>query len=399
MNVSHLQQIQNAMDFAVSEKKVSGLNVLIYNNNKEIAYFESGLADIKNNIKFKRNTICRLYSMTKPVTSVAAMILLQDGKLDLSDQVSKYIPSFADLKVCIKNGNKEEIKKSEHPLLIKDLLNMTSGYPYGPFSKDPLSSEIQISEFLEKVNKDCIGPCKITTQDVAQTLSKIPVSFEPGTDYCYGLSADILGAVIEKITGKTFGTYLKENIFIPLNMKDTDFYVPSQKYERLANVYTDMNGKEMKLFENPNLGIQAEMKNYPSFESGGAGLCSTIDDYMNFTNMLCNKGQFDGKQILLPKTVEYLATAKLMPKLQEKFDNRMPHLPGYSYCNLLRVAIQKGSCNAITEDGEFGWDGWLGPYMSVDLKNHLSIVMLMQRTDSGTWELTRKIKNIVYTSL
>ena len=208
-----------------------------------------------------------------------------------------------------------------------------------------------------------------------------------------------MGALIEEISGQKFSEFLKKNILTPLKMADTDFFVPKEKQNRLSNVYKVSSAKAMELFESPNLGIQPFMDHSPSFESGGAGLCSSIDDYMKFTNMLCNRGEIDGVRILKPKTVEYLSTAVLTPYLQNKFDERMPHLSGYTYCNYMRVAINKGACRAVTENNEFGWDGWLGPYMSVDLKNHLSIVMLMQRTDSGTWELTRKIKNIVYTSL
>jgi CubicO group peptidase (beta-lactamase class C family) len=398
MNNSHLQKIQKVMDDAVAAKSVAGLNLLICKDNNETAYFESGFRDIKNKKSFTRDTICRLYSMSKPVTGVAAMILLQDGKLDLGEEVSKYLPEYKNLTVCETSAKDAKPRKVSRPLLIQDLLNMTSGYGYGANLPESTPGEKLTTALIEELNKDCLGPCKITTREVAKRLASIPVNFEPGTDYNYGLSADIMGAVIEVISGMKFSDFLKKKIFEPLGMNDTDFYVPEDKQNRLSCVYKD-TGNGLELFENPNLGIQPFMDHAPSFESGGAGLCSSIDDYMKFTQMLCNRGEFDGKRILLSSTVEYLSSARLIPSLQKKFDERMPHLPGYTYCNYMRVAIDKGASRTITENGEFGWDGWLGPYMSVDLKNHLSIVMLMQRTDSGTWELTRKIKNIVYTSL
>ena len=235
--------------------------------------------------------------------------------------------------------------------------------------------------------------------DFAKKLAKIPVSFEPGTNYAYGLSADIMGAVIEVVSGMKFSEFLKKNIFEPLGMKDTDFYVPSEKQNRLSKVYACDNEKDMILFENPNLGIQNKMDHAPSFESGGAGLCSTLDDYLKFALMLVNGGEYKGKRILQKKTVEYFTQARLRQDLQECFNKNMEHFSGYTYCNFLRVAFEPGRCKYLTEEGEFGWDGWLGPYLSVDIKNNLVIVMLMQKTGAGTWEVTRKCKNIINSSL
>lgn len=141
------------------------------------------------------------------------------------------------------------------------------------------------------------------------------------------------------------------------------------------------------------------MDHAPSFESGGAGLCSSLDDYLKFALMLSNKGELNGKRILQAKTVEYFTKAQLRDNLQEKFNQNMENFTGYTYCNFLRIAYEPGKCKYLTEKGEFGWDGWLGPYLSVDIKNQLVIVMLMQKTGAGTWELTRKLKNIVNSSL
>ena len=182
-------------------------------------------------------------------------------------------------------------------------------------------------------------------------------------------------------------------------MKDTGFYVPAEKQDRLSKVYTCDNEKDVISFESPNLGIQYKMDHQPSFESGGAGLCSTLDDYLKFALMLANGGELNGKRILQKRTVEYLSKARLTEKLQKCFDNKMEQWSGHTYCNLLRIAYRPGEAKYVTELNEFGWDGWLGPYLSIDLKNHLVIVMLMQKTNSGTWEVTRKLKNIVNTSL
>lgn len=399
MNVEHLKYIQPLFDEAVKTNKVAGLNLLVYKNGKEIAYFQSGYADIEKKLKYERNTICRMYSMTKPVTAVAAMILVEKGKLDLSEELGNYIPAFWNLQVC-ESG--ENIRKSYRNILIQDLLNMTSGYTYGAWSENSPLGEKMTSALIQELNNDATEQNKITTQEVAQRLSKIPVSFEPGTNYNYGLSADILGAVIEKVSEMKFSDFLKKNIFEPLCMYDTDFYVPAEKQSRLSKVYksTDTeNGKKLELFTNSNLGVQDKMEHIPAFESGGAGLCSTVDDYIKFAQMLVNKGEFNKKRILQKKTVEFMQNAVLRTDLQQCFNQKMEHLSGYTYCNLMRIAFEPEKCKFITEKGEFGWDGWLGPYLSIDIKNQLAIVMTMQRTDSGTTDITRKMKNIVYSAL
>lgn len=392
MDKTRFELIQSAMNMAVTNKEVAGCNCLLYKNGKEIGYWQSGYADLENKISFNRNTICRLYSMTKPVTAVAVLILVERGLLDLNQWASDYYPEFCELKVC----KGKEVVKASQPLLIKDLLNMTSGYSYGGDSNE---SEKLISGLLHgKLSPTIEKENNISTQDIVKELASYPVSFEPGTDYQYGLSADILAGIVEKISGLKFSDFLKKNIFIPLGMNDTDFYVPEEKQSRLAKVYAKKND-DLELYTYCNLGISNNMKLKPLYESGGAGLCSTIDDYMKFCQMLVNKGKYKGKQILQPRTVEYLTQSKLNNNLQKCFDMKMPHLAGYTYRNLCRVCLNKSEANIYTENGEFGWDGWLGPYMLVDIVNDITIVYMQQRTDCGTTPLTRKIQNIIYSTL
>ena len=391
------EKIQSVLDDFVAKKEAAGLNLLLCKNGTELGYWEAGYADVAACRTYSRDTIVRLYSMSKPVTAAAAMIFIEEGRLDFAEEVYRYLPEFKNLKVCTEKGRSGTPHPATRPIFISDLLNMTSGYTYGAWSEDCPLGEHLTSDFIAELNTDEAegGANKITTREVARRLSEIPVSFEPGTDYNYGLSADILGAVIEVVSGMKYSDFLKERIFKPLGMIDTDFYVPDSKQPRLAKVYRA--GGE--LFTYCNLGIQDKMNHQPAFESGGAGLCSTIDDYMKFALMLNNGGIFEGRRILSENTIKYLSEAHLTPALQQRFDMRMPHLAGYTYCNLLRVAANPGSCNVITNQGEFGWDGWLGPYVSVDLESGITIVMTMQRCDSGTTSAARKARNIIYSSL
>ena len=386
MNIEKLKNIQPLIDLYTQKNYVAGVNVLLYKDFKEIGYWQSGYADIENQKKYQRNTICRMYSMSKTITAVAAWILIEQGKLDLGQDLAFYLPSFS----------------REKPILIQDLLNMTSGYTYGAWSEEASPGEKETSRLIEDLNQDAAGSNKITTQEFASRISKIPVSFEPGTDYQYGFSADILGAVIEKIAGCSLRDFYITNIFEPLNMTDTDFYVAGEKQKRLSKVYrclmdTDPSkAAELEVFTSCNLGISHKMDRIPAFQSGGAGLCSTIDDFASFGLMLLNKGKLGKARILNEETVNFMTSAQLTPSLQQKFDQKMGHLSGYTYCNLLRIAKNPGECKAITSKGEYGWDGWLGPYIAIDPQQNLLLLITMQKTDAGTWDLTRRIKNNIY---
>ena len=407
MNYQNLQNIQSVLDDFVNKKEAAGLNLLVCKDGRELGYWQSGFADLEKPQPYQRNTIARLYSMSKPVTAVAAMILMEEGKLDFAAELYRYLPEFKDVKVCTDRGPKGNPRPASRPILIQDLLNMTSGYGYGAWGEASFYGEHLTSKLINDLTEDEKdgGKNQITTREFARRIAQIPLNFEPGTEYNYGYSADILGAVIEQVSGQSFGDFLKDRIFKPLAMNDTDFYVPDSKQSRLAKVYRSVedwsDGSEkrhLELFTDCNLGIQDKMNHQPAFESGGAGLCSTVDDYMKFALMLTNGGSFNGRRILSENTVRRLSGSRLMPSVQKTFDIKMPHLAGYTYCNLLRVAANPGSCNVFTSKGEFGWDGWLGPYVSVDRESVLTIVMTMQRCDSGTTSAARRARNIIYSS-
>ena len=409
MDLAKLHNIQKVLDDFTTEKQAAGLNLLVCKDGRELGYWQSGLADVENKQPYQRETIARLYSMSKPVTAVAAMILMEEGKLDFADELFRYLPEFRNVKVCPDRGRQGNPRPANRPILIQDLLNMTSGYGYGAWGEGSFYGEHLTSKLIDDLNEDERdgGKNQITTREFARRIAEIPLNFEPGTEYNYGYSADILGAVIEEVSGSRLGDFMKERIFKPLGMKDTDFYVPDEKQKRLAKVYRSVEdwsdsknpgARHLELFTSCNLGVQDKMNHQPAFESGGAGLCSTVDDYMKFALMLVNGGYFNGCRILSENTVRRLSDSRLMPSVQQTFDIKMPHLAGYTYCNLLRVAANPGACNVFTNKGEFGWDGWLGPYVSVDPENKITFVMTMQRCDSGTTGAARKARNIIYSA-
>lgn len=390
MNQQKLSRIQELLWEMTEVSFVSGANCMVWQSGQEQFYYEAGMRDLANGLPMTRDTIFRLYSMSKPVTAAAAMILLEEGRIDLYDPVSDFLPGFRNQNVMA-NGALTPVKR---PVVIRDLLNMTSGLTY-PGEGCP--TELHTNQLMDEVITRLSTPQALTTCEIVNRLGEIPLAFQPGEKWQYGMSADVLGAVIEVASGMRFGDFLRERIFEPLNMNDTGFFVPTKKQSRLAKVYQN-NGKGLEEFHFPHLGISNDMKTPPAFESGGAGLVSTIDDYARFAQMLLHKGSLGKVSLLSPQTVSFMTQAHLSPAL-DPYVWQWESLSGCSYANLMRIMKDPGAAISISRAGEFGWDGWLGTYMTVDPADDMLLLLMYQKTDTGTTAYTRKIRNVVFSAL
>lgn len=390
MNQEKLTQLSNTLQEMTQAHFVSGVTCMVIQNGEEKYYYETGLRDIDNKQPMTRDTIFRMYSMTKPVTATAAMMLLEEGKIDLLEPVFKYLSGFAN-QYIITDGKMIPVTR---PVLIQDLLNMTSGLVY-PGEGNP--AEVRTGILLEEVIDKAESDHPLTTLEIMNRLGEFPLAFDPGEKWQYGMSADVLAAVIEAASGMKFSEFLSQRIFEPLGMKDTGFYVPQEKQNRLAKVYEESDAG-LKECHFPHLAIQNHMKYAPAYESGGAGLVSTIDDYAAFTQMLLNKGSYQGKTFLSPKTVEFMTSAHLTDS-QQRYVNQWENLPGYTYTNLLRILVDPGAAVTLGSKGEYGWDGWLGTYMTNDPAHQMTLLIMQQKTNSGTTLYTRKIRNILFSAL
>jgi CubicO group peptidase (beta-lactamase class C family) len=382
-----LNNIKKVLRDGIENNETVGANLLIIKDGKEIFYHDDGFADREKGLPIKRDTIFRLYSMTKTFTSAAAMILLERGKIDLYDPVSMYLPGFKS-QVVEENGRLVPVRREVN---IKDLLSMTSGLVYDGESKAGRDTE----KLFEEIDKRLLGDSPMSTEEIANRLGQCTLAFQPGESWQYGTSADVLGAVIEKASGMKFGDFLEKELLIPLNMKDTGFWLAEDKRSRLAKAYEKNADGSMTPYYGNYLGINNKMDRKPLFESGGAGLASTIDDCARFTRMLINGGILDGVRILKPMTVKYMISCTLNERQQEEFHNRFTELRGYSYGNLMRVMNDTGKAGIIASPGEYGWDGWLGVYFCNCPQIDLTFLYMMQRTNTGTTPLIRKLRNIV----
>ncbi len=380
---SYKETMDTLIKTQVDSGYVSGASALVLKDDKEAYFYAYGYADKENGTPMKRDTIIRLFSMTKPITAAAVMILVERGELEVRDAVSKYLPEYADVKVWTEGG----LVPPERPITIWDLLNMTSGIPYPGEVDEPGR---RMGAVLKELIDRRLSGEMVNTREYARKMAKVPLCFQPGDRWMYGFSADILGAVVEVVSGMRYSEFLQKELFEPLEMTDTGFFVPAEKRERFAQFYEWCEEeKVLKPFTRSHLGEYYHED--VAFESGGAGLTSTLDDYSHFATMMLHEGVYKGRRILGKKTVEFM-TQNHLTEHQRRTCN-WDSIKGYGYGCLMRVLMDKSVANTNAPLGEYGWDGWAGDYMTIVPQDNMIIMYFIQRCAAGTDHSTvRKIR-------
>ncbi len=386
IDCNRLTRLGEVLSESVSAGQIAGGNLCVLHRGEEVYYAEAGYADIAGQKKMAKDSIFRLYSMTKPVTSAAVMLLLERGVIDLLDPVSRYIPAFADIKVAGPEGDVEP----DRQMTVKDCLSMTSGLVYN-CDPDPASRDVAL--VYDELDRRLYTDAPMTTMEFAAKIGQGRLAFQPGAGWRYGTSADILGAVVEAASGIRFGEFLEREFFAPLGMKDTGFRLDAAKRDRLTKVY-EVTPDGLGEYHGNHLGICNHMDADIRFESGGAGLVSTIADYRHFAQMLMNRGTYQGRTYLAPSTVDYMTGGRLYPH-QQAMMLGWENLAGHSYSNLMRVMTDPSFAVINGSQGEYGWDGWLGPYFVNMPKVDITFLMMIQLRDAGTFTLTRKLRNVL----
>ncbi len=390
MNQEQLKHLRSVIQKELDAGALSGAAIRVIHEN-EIVYDERlGYGDRENRLPVAGDTIYRLFSMTKPITAAAVMLLYERGQLQLLAPVSDYLEGFCNQKVWTEQGLVDTIRD----VTLQDLLNMTSGvvYPDEPFAAGRLMDKL-----YAEVDLECMSGKPVTTLEFCNRIGRVPLEFQPGERWRYGASADILGAIIEVVSGKKLGDFLKDEIFAPLGMTDTAFYVPEDKRSRLAvNYEYNTETGQLEVYRDRFLCVE-DCFTPPAFESGGAGLFSTIGDYSSFALMLANGGTYRGTRVLGTKTVEYMSVPQLTKEQAVSYNWESQH--GYSYGNLMRSLVDPVMGVSIGSVGEYGWDGWTGNYFFIDPKEKLVMIYMIQRCAGGNPVLIRKLRQIIYGSL
>lgn len=380
--------MDNLINQSISGGEIAGASLLVFKDGEEKYHRVYGEADKENHVPMRRDTIFHLYSMSKPITAVAVMILFERGELDVRDAVCKYLPCFRNMTVWTEKGE----VPANRDITIWDCLNMTTGIPYP-------CGELESGRRMDKMVKELIRRREagelVDTMEWVEQIAKVPLAFQPGEKWLYGFSADILGAVVEAVSGKKYGMFLREEIFEPLGMEDTGFYVPEDKKERFAVSYETWSTGQLMPFMTSHLGEYYEAD--VAFESGGAGLVSTIDDYGKFAQMLLNGGMVDGVRILGKHTVEFMSRNYLTEA--QRVDYTWDSVRGYGYGCLIRCLEDLGAAGTNGSIGEFGWDGWTGNYVTINPAENLVLLFFIQRCGYGFGDLTRKVRAVTYGAL
>ena len=379
LSPTRLQLMSDAFKRDIDEGTIPGVTVMVARRG-QIGWFEAlGRQSPTASAPMALNSIFRIFSMTKPIVSIGIMMLLEEGHFLLNDPVAKYIPEFAEQKVGVENNGKLELVPLVRPMTIHDLLRHTSGITYDHTGNGLVQQLYQQSRLRSR---------KISNAEHAALVASLPLMCQPGAEWNYSRSTDILGRIIEIVSGKTLGAFLTERILAPLQMTETAFHTASENADRLAEAFaTDpWNGDKVQLFN---------MLDKPVMESGGGGLVSTTMDYARFCQMLLNGGMLDGNRIIGRKTLDLMASDHLGPKVKLQ-SHLVP--AGHSFGLGFAVRTAPGMAPFAGSLGQFFWSGMAGTFFWIDPKEELFAVFMSQ--GPGQREYFRTLlRSLVYAAV
>lgn len=366
-----LENLHSLIQSEIDRKALAGAVTILARHGKVIEYRAYGQKDMALNTPMSKDVIFRAYSMTKPVTAVAMMILYEQGKWLPSDPISRFLPEFANLKVSkgVDAEGKMILVDPEHAPTMLELMTHSAGFSYG-FTNSLVDAQYHAQSVLQSHN----------LQEAVKKLASIPLNYQPGKGWMYSVSMDIQGAIIEKLTGQTLPQFMQEHIFKPLDMKDSGFFVPQEKRARFATNYRATPDEQLTTVA----AAGKEPEDYatePTMPSGGGGLVTTAEDYYRFAQMLANKGELDGKRILAPATVALMTSNHLPGHLLTGEFGIGQHImrPGFGYGFNCAVVFDPAAAALSDGKGTFFWDGAAGTWFWVDPTNDIVFVSMIQR--------------------
>jgi len=364
-----LERLHAGMQREVDQKQLAGIVTILARHGKVVEERTYGKKDIASGAPMTKDTIVRIFSMTKPVAGVAMMILYEEGKWHPLDPVSKYIPEFAHLKVFkgVDDSGNMILEDPVHPPTMHELMTHTAGFTYGFFGDTP----------VDKMYRDQQVWQSQSLQEMIDKLAKIPLLYQPGTRWVYSASMDIQGYIVEKLSGQSLPDFMQQHIFGPLAMKDTGFFVPKEKRNRFATLYASGQNGELSA---PG-ATATDYVTQPSMPSGGGGMVSTAQDYLRFAQMLLNGGELEGVRILAPATVELMTSNHLAASLMTGEFSIGPAImrPGLGWGYDCAVYTNPLEADAPVGKGTFFWLGAADTWFWVDPTNELIFVGMTQR--------------------
>jgi CubicO group peptidase (beta-lactamase class C family) len=392
-DIDRLARIDRHFSAYVDDGRLPGWLAVVARAGKVVHVASYGQRDMEADRPVERDTIFRIYSMSKPITSVAAMMLYEEGGFELKDPVSRFIPSFADTQVYRSGSSaKPVLEPTVEPIRMWHLLSHTSGLSYGFHYAHPVDAIYRAAGF------EWGAPANADLAECCERFAALPLVFQPGTGWNYGVSTDVLGRVVEIISGQPLDEFFAERIFQPLGMTDTGFFVPADEVDRLAALYVPEPGSLAAV----RLPGPDPVKR-PTFLSGGGGLVSTAADYHRFTQMLLGGGAVDGVRLLGPRTVRYMTRNHLPGGVDlEAFGQSTfaeTSFDGVGFGLGFSVMQDPVANRVLTTPGEFGWGGAASTAFWVDPREQITVLFLTQLLPSSTHPIRPQLKQLVYQAL
>jgi CubicO group peptidase (beta-lactamase class C family) len=392
---ARLENIQALLSGYVEDARLPGYLCMVSRHGAQAHFLAHGMMDVERVKPMTRDTIFRIYSMTKPITSVALMMLYEQGRFQLDDPVARYIPAWKDLKVFA-GGDESAFEVSDvvRGMTIKDLFTHTAGLTYGFMNSHPVDA-------IYRANK--IGGMAVggTLEAMVAKLAEVPLQFSPGSQWNYSVATDVLGYLVQLFSDQDLDAYVAQRITGPLGMTDTGFMVPAEKVERFSACYERVTkGNTFRLQDDPK---QSSYLRRPTFFSGGGGMVSTLDDYHRFTKMLLGRGELAGTRLLGRKTIAYMTTNH-MPGGRDLAAMGMPVFSETSYDGVgfglgFSVVLDPAAANVLDSKGEFAWGGAASTYFWVDPVEELIVIFMAQLLPSSSYPIRRQLKTLVYQAL
>ncbi len=378
MDTAALQRLGTAFTTDIDAGRLPGA-VMLISQRGETQYFDAlGRQDAAAGAPMRQDSIFRIYSMTKPIVSLAALMLLEEGRLMLTDPVANYLPEFGKQKVAVQRGDKLQLEPVWRGMTVQDLLRHTSGLTYEFLGKDPIQLQYREADLASRARSN---------RDMCRLLAAIPLSRQPGAAWQYSRSTDVLGTVLEVVSGLTLGELLRQRIFEPLGMHDTGFHVPPEKQHRIAEAFAT----------DPDSGAAVDLINLrevPVGESGGGGLASTAADYARFLQLMLNRGQLDGVRLASRKTIEWM-TSDHLGRIAIDGDLLSP---GHGFGLGVAVRTVPGLTPTPGSVGMYHWSGIGGTCFFVDPQEDLFAILLTQAPGQRVY-YRNLFRNMVYAAL
>ena len=390
-----LRRIDSYFEQYVDDGRLPGFQLIVSRRGEVVHHHLYGMRDIEASLPVEHDTLWRIYSMTKPITSVALMMLVEEGKLLLTDPVSNYIPSFGSSRVW-RSGSvvKPVTEPITETMLVWHLLTHTAGLTYGFLYQSPVDDIYRRAGYEWGVPKDT------SLAQACDAWAALPLLFQPGTEWNYSVATDVVGRLVEVVSGRTLEQFFDERILTPLGMHDTGFFAPEDKHHRLAALYQpDPSTKRAKRLE--MMGKAAARR--PTFLSGGGGLVSTAYDYDRFMRMLANGGELDGVRLLSPRTIDQMTTNHLpggndLTEFGRPLDAETTY-DGVGFGLGFSVLVDPPKAKVHGSQGDFGWGGAASTTFWIDRRQQLSAAFYTQLLPSSTWPIRPYFKNLVHQAI